>query len=182
MNNNRHADGSNNAAPSLLDPRLNVHLSNPTLEAVEKSLTEWAGGARPPREVVEQAMEELALAIDAMDAELETSNVHDNDDDDENDDEHDADDGNAQGGDDANNNMPSNNINPNEDMDDEHNNNNPMEDDHQDVDDDDDEDAQIIIIGGWLGSGPLAASDMWVLDISGGMDRLRWFQPVSVHV
>lgn len=24
---------------------------------------------------------------------------------------------------------------------------------------------------------PLAASDMWVLDISGGIDRLRWFQP-----
>lgn len=45
---------------------------------------------------------------------------------------------------------------------------------------DDEEDAQIIIIGGWLGSGPLAASDMWVLDISGGLDRLRWFQPVSV--
>ncbi len=44
----------------------------------------------------------------------------------------------------------------------------------------DEEDAQIIIIGGWLGSGPLAASDMWVLDISGGLERLRWFQPVSV--
>mmetsp|Transcript_32732 Transcript_32732/g.67170 ORF Transcript_32732/g.67170 Transcript_32732/m.67170 type:complete len:374 (-) Transcript_32732:480-1601(-) len=43
----------------------------------------------------------------------------------------------------------------------------------------DEEDAQIIIIGGWLGSGPLAASDMWVLDISGGVERLRWFQPVS---
>eukprot|EP01082_Thalassiosira_pseudonana_P005351 g4989.t1 g4989 contig18:399533-401689(-) len=45
--------------------------------------------------------------------------------------------------------------------------------------DDDDEDAQIIIIGGWLGSGPLAAHDMWVLDISGGLERLRWFQPPS---
>jgi len=43
----------------------------------------------------------------------------------------------------------------------------------------DEEDAQIIIIGGWLGSGPLAASDMWVLDISGGLERLRWFQPPS---
>jgi hypothetical protein len=46
-----------------------------------------------------------------------------------------------------------------------------------DDDEDDDEDAQIVIIGGWLGSGPLAASDTWVLDISGGIDRLRWFQP-----
>ena len=43
----------------------------------------------------------------------------------------------------------------------------------------DDGDAQIIIIGGWLGSGPLAASDMWVLDISGGLDQLCWFQPVQ---
>jgi len=41
----------------------------------------------------------------------------------------------------------------------------------------DDEDAQIIIIGGWLGSGPLAASDTWVLDISGGLEQLCWFQP-----
>mmetsp|Transcript_17787 Transcript_17787/g.30052 ORF Transcript_17787/g.30052 Transcript_17787/m.30052 type:complete len:674 (-) Transcript_17787:356-2377(-) len=51
------------------------------------------------------------------------------------------------------------------------------EENSMDSDDDDDEDAQIFIIGGWLGSGPLAASDMWVLDISGGIDRLRWFQP-----
>lgn len=41
----------------------------------------------------------------------------------------------------------------------------------------DDEDAQIVIIGGWLGSGPLAASDMHVLDISSGLSNLRWFQP-----
>jgi N-acetylneuraminic acid mutarotase len=40
-----------------------------------------------------------------------------------------------------------------------------------------DDDAQIIIIGGWLGSGPLAASDTWVLDISSGLSNLRWFQP-----
>ena len=46
----------------------------------------------------------------------------------------------------------------------------------------DDGDAQIIIIGGWLGSGPLAASDMWVLDISGGLDQLCWFQPVRACV
>jgi len=62
---------------------------------------------------------------------------------------------------------------------------NPMDDDDEDDDEDvnnsdndDDYDAQIIIIGGWLGAGPYAASDMWVLDISGGLDRLRWFQPV----
>ena len=62
------------------------------------------------------------------------------------------------------------------------NNHNPMEDndvDSNDNDEDDEYDAQIIIIGGWLGAGPLAASDMWVLDISGGLERLRWFQPVS---
>ena len=56
----------------------------------------------------------------------------------------------------------------NDEMDDETENNNNM---------DDDEDAQIIIIGGWLGQGPFASSDCWVLDISGGLDRLRWFQP-----
>lgn len=39
--------------------------------------------------------------------------------------------------------------------------------------------ARIVIIGGWLGTGPLAASDMHVLDISGGVDSLRWYQPVS---
>ena len=57
------------------------------------------------------------------------------------------------------------------------NNNNNNNDDTNNNDDDDEDDAQIFIIGGWLGSGPLAASDMWVLDISGGIDRLRWFQP-----
>lgn len=36
---------------------------------------------------------------------------------------------------------------------------------------------QIIIIGGWLGSGPLAASDTHVLDISEGPESLRWVQP-----
>jgi hypothetical protein len=41
----------------------------------------------------------------------------------------------------------------------------------------DEEDAQIIIIGGWLGSGPLAASDTWILDLSSGLNNLRWFQP-----
>ena len=53
--------------------------------------------------------------------------------------------------------------------------------DNDDDDDDDygEEDAQIIIIGGWLGAGPYAADDMWVLDISGGLERLRWFRPVS---
>ena len=87
--------------------------------------------------------------------------------------------------------------NPNDDrMDEEEQHlNNPMEAEEDDDDDnptnnnnnnnngggeelEEDEDAQIIIIGGWLGSGPLAASDMWVLDICGGLDRLRWFQPV----
>jgi hypothetical protein len=36
---------------------------------------------------------------------------------------------------------------------------------------------QIIILGGWLGSGPLAASDLHVLDVSEGPERLRWYQP-----
>ena len=43
--------------------------------------------------------------------------------------------------------------------------------------DDPDENGRIIIIGGWLGTGPLAASDMHVLDISNGGRQLRWFQP-----
>eukprot|EP00565_Helicotheca_tamesis_P006483 CAMPEP_0185731426 /NCGR_PEP_ID=MMETSP1171-20130828/12877_1 /TAXON_ID=374046 /ORGANISM="Helicotheca tamensis, Strain CCMP826" /LENGTH=653 /DNA_ID=CAMNT_0028400689 /DNA_START=30 /DNA_END=1991 /DNA_ORIENTATION=- len=42
---------------------------------------------------------------------------------------------------------------------------------------DDDDSARIFVIGGWLGSGPLAASDMHVLDISGGVEGLRWYQP-----
>ena len=36
---------------------------------------------------------------------------------------------------------------------------------------------QIIILGGWLGSGPLAASDLFVLDVSEGPTHLRWYQP-----
>ena len=38
---------------------------------------------------------------------------------------------------------------------------------------------KIIIIGGWLGSGPLAASDMHVLDVSEGVENLRWYQPAT---
>jgi hypothetical protein len=52
------------------------------------------------------------------------------------------------------------------------------------TDEDDDEDEQrgditgrIIVLGGWLGQGPLAASDMHVLDISRGGKTLRWYQP-----
>lgn len=45
------------------------------------------------------------------------------------------------------------------------------------ADADDEENARIIIIGGWLGTGPLAASDMHVLDISNGGKTLRWHQP-----
>lgn len=36
---------------------------------------------------------------------------------------------------------------------------------------------QIIILGGWLGSGPLAANDLHVLDVSEAPARLRWYQP-----
>lgn len=53
-----------------------------------------------------------------------------------------------------------------------------------DEDDDNEEDGQrgditgrIIVLGGWLGQGPLAASDMHVLDISRGGRKLRWYQP-----
>jgi hypothetical protein len=42
---------------------------------------------------------------------------------------------------------------------------------------DGEDDGRIIIIGGWLGSGPLAAHDMHVLDVSGGPTNLRWYQP-----
>ncbi|KAL9181920.1 hypothetical protein ACHAXT_012263 [Thalassiosira profunda] len=104
---------------------------------------------------VRAALNDLAVAMDAMDAELGT--------------EREAGNVNAQGGeDDALD-------NPNEDQASVEggNGDNPTE-------EEDDEDAQIIIIGGWLGSGPLAASDMWVLDISGGLDRLRWFQPPTL--
>jgi hypothetical protein len=45
------------------------------------------------------------------------------------------------------------------------------------TDPDDEDNGKIIIIGGWLGTGPLAASDMHVLDISNGGKRLRWYQP-----
>jgi hypothetical protein len=44
-------------------------------------------------------------------------------------------------------------------------------------DPDDEDNARIIIVGGWLGTGPLAASDMHVLDISNAGRRLRWYQP-----
>jgi hypothetical protein len=43
--------------------------------------------------------------------------------------------------------------------------------------DDEHENARIIIIGGWLGTGPLAASDTHILDISAGGRQLRWYQP-----
>ena len=52
-----------------------------------------------------------------------------------------------------------------------------------DDDDDDDEEGshpesgRIIVLGGWLGTGPLAASDMHILDISRGGRQLRWYQP-----
>jgi hypothetical protein len=45
------------------------------------------------------------------------------------------------------------------------------------ADPDDEENGRIIVIGGWLGTGPLAASDMHVLDISNGGRQLRWYQP-----
>jgi len=35
---------------------------------------------------------------------------------------------------------------------------------------------RIFFIGGWLGSGPLAASDMHILDV-GGMPSMAWIQP-----
>jgi hypothetical protein len=40
---------------------------------------------------------------------------------------------------------------------------------------DEDAGARIIVIGGWLGAGPLAASDMHILEING--KQLRWYQP-----
>jgi hypothetical protein len=45
------------------------------------------------------------------------------------------------------------------------------------ADEDDEHHGRIVIIGGWLGSGPLAASDVHVLDVSGGGSNLRWYQP-----
>ena len=44
------------------------------------------------------------------------------------------------------------------------------------------EDARIVIIGGWLGTGPLAASDLHVLDVSSGVESLRWYQPVRSFI
>lgn len=44
----------------------------------------------------------------------------------------------------------------------------------------DDGAGRIIIIGGWLGSGPLAASDVHVLHVSGGGTTLRWYQPLML--
>ena len=44
-------------------------------------------------------------------------------------------------------------------------------------DPEDDENGRIFIIGGWLGTGPLAASDLHVLDITHGGRHLRWYQP-----
>lgn len=44
----------------------------------------------------------------------------------------------------------------------------------------DEDSARIIIIGGWLGTGPLAAGDMHALDISEHPEHgleLRWYQP-----
>mmetsp|Transcript_2559 Transcript_2559/g.6944 ORF Transcript_2559/g.6944 Transcript_2559/m.6944 type:complete len:697 (-) Transcript_2559:392-2482(-) len=45
------------------------------------------------------------------------------------------------------------------------------------IDPDDSDNGRIVIIGGWLGTGPLAASDMHVLDLSNGGKHLRWWQP-----
>ena len=42
---------------------------------------------------------------------------------------------------------------------------------------DEDVTGRIIVLGGWLGQGPLAASDMHVLEISRGGRTLRWYQP-----
>lgn len=43
--------------------------------------------------------------------------------------------------------------------------------------DDEEENGRIFIIGGWLGTGPLAASDLHVLEITHGGRHLRWYQP-----
>ena len=54
------------------------------------------------------------------------------------------------------------------------------------IPDDDDEQhpesGRIIVLGGWLGTGPLAASDMHVLEISRGGRHLRWYQPAILGV
>mmetsp|Transcript_7871 Transcript_7871/g.16425 ORF Transcript_7871/g.16425 Transcript_7871/m.16425 type:complete len:915 (+) Transcript_7871:233-2977(+) len=51
------------------------------------------------------------------------------------------------------------------------------DDDDHDDDQEHPESGRIIVLGGWLGTGPLAASDMHVLDISQGGRQLRWYQP-----
>mmetsp|Transcript_35804 Transcript_35804/g.74473 ORF Transcript_35804/g.74473 Transcript_35804/m.74473 type:complete len:810 (-) Transcript_35804:1152-3581(-) len=51
------------------------------------------------------------------------------------------------------------------------------DDDDDDADENHPESGRIIVLGGWLGTGPLAASDMHVLDISNGGRQLRWYQP-----
>jgi len=124
------------------------------------------------KEVVDKALAELATAIDAMDAELDSNTPGSVNDKQNSDSNHGSLNGNnAQGGDDvmSNNELSDDGLNQSDQ-------DNAPENLGEDLDDDDD-DAQIIIIGGWLGSGPLAASDMWVLDISGGLERLRWHQP-----
>jgi len=198
------SDDANIIGNTTMGAGSNVSMAIDDGDDVSGGSSEGGGGSREERErtttsgtqeEVKQAMAELTSAIDAMNDELETqhttttttatnnkenstkNNNHRND--------------NSQGGEIENNTFMSNNTtnhhhrNPNEEEDAETNNSsgNPMEEDveqEQDDDDDDDEDAQIIIIGGWLGSGPLAASDMWVLDISGGLERLRWFQPPTL--
>lgn len=45
------------------------------------------------------------------------------------------------------------------------------------LDDDDPDHARIFIIGGWLGTGPLAASDCHILQVHAGTRRLQWYQP-----
>lgn len=45
------------------------------------------------------------------------------------------------------------------------------------VDPEDDENGRIFIIGGWLGTGPLAASDLHVLEITHAGRHLCWYQP-----
>ena len=42
---------------------------------------------------------------------------------------------------------------------------------------DGEDNGRIIIIGGWLGSGVLAAHGINVLDVSGDPTNLRWNQP-----
>ncbi|KAL7539125.1 hypothetical protein ACHAXR_009037 [Thalassiosira sp. AJA248-18] len=181
----RHWFDDNNDVGGLND--INANSNNNGGDYNNSALSDPPSAAE---EEVQHAIEELASAIDAMDAEL--SNIH-------NDGGRGGngavkadlmgDDVNAQGGEESICNNPNDDDDADEDdvdsddtaseVEDE-NNDNQMDEGDDGDDDDDDEDAQIIIIGGWLGSGPLAASDMWVLDISGGLDRLRWFQPPTL--